>query len=89
MSKLMAQVDELNENFNELGEDIVMLEALVIASHTGYEFPEEYIGSGLKRIGDYIHQHLGEIQHISQIVYNQAIPPQAAASRPRTPGSLL
>ena len=87
MSKLMAQIDELNANFNELGEDLILMEALVIASHTGYEFPEEYIGSGLKRIRDYIHQHLGEIQHISQIVCKLAIPPQAAKSPTRTPGS--
>ena len=87
MSKLMVQIDELNANFNELGEDIVMLEALVIASHTGYKFPEEYIELGLKRIGDYIHQHLGDIQHISQIVCKQAILPQAAEFPTRTPGS--
>ena len=87
MSKLMAQIDELNETFNELGEDIVILEALVIASHTGYQFPEEFLESGLKRIKGYIRQHLGDVQDLSRIVCKQAILPQAAEFPTRTPGS--
>ena len=87
MSTLMEQVDELNETFNELGEDIVLLEALVFASHMGYDFPEEYLTSGLKRMRDYIHQHLGDIKDLSRIVSKHANLPQAAESPTRTPGS--
>ena len=87
MSKLMEQVDELNETFNELGEDIVLLEALVFASHMGYDFPEEYLTSGLMRIKGYIRQHLGDVQDLSRIVCKQAILPQAAEFPTRTPGS--
>lgn len=88
MSKLMEQVDELNETFNELGEDIVLLEALVFASHMGYDFPEEYLASGLKRMRDYIHQHLGDIQDLSRIVCKHANLPQAAETPINPPESV-
>lgn len=88
MSKLMEQVDELNETFNELGEDIVLLEALVFVSHMGYDFPEEYLTSGLKRMRDYIHQHLGDIKDLSRIVSKHANLTQTSETLSSPPASV-
>lgn len=57
MNTLMSQINELNKTFNELGEDLVLLEALAIAVHMGHPFPEDFLNSGLDRMTDYIHQH--------------------------------
>ena len=57
MNTLISQINELNETFNELGEDLVLLEALVITARMGHPFPEDFVHSGLDRMTDYIHQH--------------------------------
>ena len=50
MNALMGQIEELNENFNELGEDLVLLESVAIAVQVGYPFPKEFVESGVKRV---------------------------------------
>ena len=37
MNALMGKIEELNENFNELGEDLVLLESVAIAVQMGSE----------------------------------------------------
>lgn len=72
MKQIIEQIAELNQIYNDLGEDLIFLEAVVTALRTGYEFPEEYTSSDLKRIADYIGQHTGEIQHTSQFLCRAA-----------------
>ncbi len=66
MNTLMSQINELNETFDELGEDLVLLEALAIAVHMGHPFPEDFLNSGLDRMTDYIHQHLNDVKNLSR-----------------------
>lgn len=57
------QIAELNENFNGLGEDLVLLEAVL---QTRYDFPPEAVASSLARIADYIEQHTGELRYLAR-----------------------
>ena len=70
MNTLMSQINELNETFNELGEDLVLLEAL------GHPFPEDFLNSGLDRMTDYIHQHLNDVKNLSREVCKRTRLPQ-------------
>ena len=65
MNALMGQIEELNENFNELGEDLVLLESVAIAVQVGYPFPKEFVESEVKRVIDYIRQHLVDVRNLS------------------------
>ena len=59
------QIIELNSNYNELGEDLVLLEAILQASCKENDFPGEYVASSLTRIGDYIQQHIEAIHQLA------------------------
>ncbi len=76
MNTLMSQINELNETFDELGEDLVLLEALAIAVHMGHPFPEDFLNSGLDRMTDYIHQHLTDVKNLSREVCKRTRLPQ-------------
>ena len=54
-------IDELNRNYNELGEDLLMLEAILSIPEGEGRFPGEYVASSLERIQDYARQHTREI----------------------------
>jgi len=72
-------ITELNQNYNDLGEDLLMLEAVLAASEEKTEFPREYISSSLKRIRDYTCQHTRDIERLTQFLI--APPHQSAPSR--------
>ena len=76
MNTLMSQINELNETFDELGEDLVLLEALAIAVHMGHPCPEDFLNSGLDRMTDYIHQHLTDVKNLSREVCKRTRLPQ-------------
>lgn len=78
MNTLISQINELNETFNGLGEDLVLLEALAIAVHMGRPFPEDFLNSGLDRMTDYIHQHLTDVKILSREVCKRTRLPQEA-----------
>ena len=80
MNTLMGQIEELNENFNELGEDLVLLESVAIAVQMGYPFPEEFVEPGVKRVMDYIRQHLEDIRNLSGGLSRRAVKNGKAAS---------
>lgn len=69
-------ITELNQNYNDLGEDLVMLEAILSAAGDGTEFPQEYIESGLERIQGYIQQHTEEIGCLTRCL---AVPPRSGS----------
>ena len=58
-------IEELNQNYYNLGEDLLMLEAILLVSEKEAEFPGEYIASSLERIQDYTRQHIHEIDLLS------------------------
>ena len=62
------RVTELNQNYNNLGEDLLLMEAVVIAMHHENEFPSEYITSSLCRMMDYTDQHLKEIRNLAKML---------------------
>lgn len=66
MSILTQQIIELNQNYNDLGEDLVLLESVLLASRGEHDFPGEYILSSLTRVTDYIQQHTEEINHLAE-----------------------
>ena len=61
-------ITELNQNYNNLGEDLLLMEAVVIAMHHENEFPSEYITSSLCRMMDYTDQHLKEIRDLAKML---------------------
>ena len=80
MNALMGQIEELNENFNELGEDLVLLESVAIAVQVGYPFPKEFVESEVKRVMDYIRQHLEDVRNLSGGLSRRAVKNSKAAS---------
>lgn len=73
-------IAELNQNYNDLGEDLVMLEAVLLAREGETGFPEEYITSSANRLADYIDQHVEELQQLAEYL---ARPPHQPAPRRR------
>lgn len=66
MNPFTEQIAELNINYNCLGEDLVMLEAVLQADPKEAGFPEEFSASSLTRINDYIQQHTEAINQLSE-----------------------
>ena len=69
---IQEQITELNQNYNDLGEDLLLIESVVIASRCENEFPSEYITSSLHRMMDYTEQHLGEIANLAESLLKKA-----------------
>ena len=66
-------ITELNQSYNDLGEDLLLMEAVVIAMHQENEFPVEYIASGLRRVMDYTEQHLKDIRKSATNLHQRSI----------------
>ncbi len=54
-------INELNQNYNDLGEYLLMLESILLMSDGETGFPGECVLSSLERIQDYARQHIKEI----------------------------
>lgn len=65
MNRQLELIAELNENFNNLGEDLVLLESVLQASRGETAFPGEYIASSLRRTADYVDQHTQTIHQLT------------------------
>ena len=70
MIQQLERIAELNRNFNDLGEDLVLLEAVLQASLGETEFPEEYITSSLCRMVEYVDQHTEDICQLARQLAN-------------------
>ena len=68
MSTINNQITELNQNYNDLGEDLLLLEAVILATGVENEFPEEYITSSLKRMEECIRQHTKDIHFLANLL---------------------
>lgn len=68
------QLTELHQNYNDLGEDLLLLESVLLAAESETSFPEEYVASSLCRMGDYIRQHTSEINQLSHILSARRAP---------------
>lgn len=66
MTSLTEQIIELNANYNELGEDLVLLESVLQADQRENAFPREYVASSLARVTDYIQQHTEAINQMAE-----------------------
>ena len=66
MNTIQDQITEFNQSYNNLGEDLVLMESVMIAMKHENEFPTEYIASSLRRTMDYTEQHLKDVQHIAE-----------------------
>lgn len=71
------RMTELNQIYNELGEDLLLMESVIIASRLWDEFPPEYIASGLRRVADYTDQHLADIRCLTGFLQRSASMPGA------------
>ena len=74
MNKMKEQIIELNQNYNDLGEDLVLFEAVVLAVQGENDFPEEYVASGLNRMLECIKQHTGDIRFFAELLQKEASP---------------
>ncbi|MBD5168728.1 MAG: hypothetical protein HDT20_01135 [Oscillibacter sp.] len=72
MNTIQDQITELNQSYNNLGEDLVLMESVMIAMEHENEFPTEYIASSLRRTMDYTEQHLKDVQHIAESLLRAA-----------------
>ena len=70
MNQQLERIAELNRNFNDLGEDLVLLEAVLQASLGETELPEEYIPSSLCRMVEYVDQHTEDICQLARQLAN-------------------
>lgn len=70
MNQQLERIAELNRNFNDLGEDLVLMEAVLQASLGETEFPEEYITSSLCRMVEYVDQHTEDICQLARQLAN-------------------
>lgn len=91
MSDISKTVCEINENFNDLGADLVLLEALLQAIQGKHNFPEEFVESGLKWMGEAICQHTADIAYLSEFLIREAprateLPAQQSKCTERTVG---
>lgn len=68
MKELSEQIVELNNNYNCLGEDLVLLESVLQAAQAENDFPKEFVDSSLTRITYYIQQHTEEINQLTQFL---------------------
>ncbi|MBD5162093.1 MAG: hypothetical protein HDT14_08795 [Oscillibacter sp.] len=70
-ANIKEYIEEINQNYNDLGENLLMLEAVLLAREEETGFPEEYIASSVKRLTDYIDQHVGELRQVAGILVRQ------------------
>lgn len=68
MEKQIELIIELNQNFNDLGEDLILLESVLKAGQEDTGFPGEYIASSLARTADYVEQHTEAISQIARFL---------------------
>ena len=78
MDALSEKIIELNQNYNNLGEDLVLLEALVEAACRDNEFPEDCIESASHRMADYIEQHAEAINQLAKSIIGKPSLPAGA-----------
>ena len=68
MDSLSEKIIELKQNYSSLGEDLVLLEALVEAACRENDFPEESIESAAYRMADYVEQHTEAIDQLAKSI---------------------
>ena len=74
MSKIKDQIIELNQNFNDLGEDLLLLEAVVLTAQGENDFPQEYIASSLGHLVGCINQHTEDIRFFAGLLQKETSP---------------
>lgn len=74
MGIISDQITELNENYNELGNDLVLLESVVLAMQIENEFLREYILSSLNFVTSSIRQHTKDICFLAKSLCKKAVP---------------
>ena len=66
------QIIELNQNYNDLGEDLLLLEAVILAAQEENGFPRAYVTSSLDRMLECIKQHTEDICILAKLIQEEA-----------------
>ncbi len=74
MNNIKDQITELNQNYNDLGEDLLLLEAVILATQRENEFPPEYVLSSLDRVMTCLRQHTEDICLLAKQLRKRASP---------------
>lgn len=72
MTNLSETICEINENFEDLGADLVLLESLLFSIDEKRSIPERYVGPGMKRLRESIQQHANDIIYLSRLAIDAA-----------------
>lgn len=72
MTNLSETICEINENFEDLGADLVLLESLLFSIDEKRSIPERYVGPGMKRLRESIQQHANDIIYLSGLAIDAA-----------------
>lgn len=75
MTNLSEAIREINENLEDLGADLVLLESLLFAIDEKRSIPERYVGPGMKRLRESIQQHANDIIYLSGLAMDDAPEP--------------
>ena len=65
---IRGYIKEINQSYYDLGEDLLMLESLLLMPEGDTDFSEECAASSRKRVRDYAAQHIEEINQLIRYV---------------------
>lgn len=65
MKQMNDIITEINLNYNDLGEDLILLESVLQVLQDENDYPRELALSSLERMMECIRQHSGDIRQLS------------------------
>ena len=74
MSKMKEQIAELNQNYNDLGKALLLLEVVVPIVQSEKAFPQKYITSSIGRVIECINQHTEDIRFFAGLLQKETSP---------------
>lgn len=73
MSRLSELTVEINQNFNDLGAVLVLLQALTQAVQTEHDYPQEYVEAGLERMEEHVRQYTKDVCYLSGLLVKESL----------------
>ena len=74
MDKIEDQIIELNQNYNDLGKVLLLLEVVVLTVQGENDLPQEYIASSIGRMIRCIDQHTEDIRFFAELLQKEVSP---------------
>ena len=68
------QIVELNQNYNDLGKVLLLLEVVVLTVQGENDLPQEYIASSIGRMIRCINQHTEDIRFFAELLQKEVSP---------------